>query len=74
MRGQAVEAIRGYLEREGAFDVLRDRILEEKTLEWLLENADLKEVAAETPAVTDEDAQGADDDESASSDSDAAEE
>jgi trigger factor len=74
MRGQAVEAIRGYLEREGAFDVLRDRILEEKTLEWLLENADLKEIAAETPAVTDEDAQGADDGESASSDSDAAEE
>ena len=57
MRGQAVEAIRGYLEREGAFDVLRDRILEEKTLEWLLENADLKEVAAEAETISDEDAQ-----------------
>ena len=42
MRGQTAEAIRGYLAREGAFDVLRDRILEEKTLEWLLERADLK--------------------------------
>ncbi len=56
MRGQAVEAIRGYLEREGAFDVLRDRILEEKTLEWLLENADLKEVTpdAEPEAAAEE--------------------
>lgn len=40
-RGQAPEAIRGYLERENALPVLRDRILEEKTLEWLLENASL---------------------------------
>ena len=68
MRGQTVEAIRGYLEREGAFDVLRERILEEKTLEWLYDNADLKEVTDEPQAVTDEDAQSAEDSEPAGSD------
>ena len=46
VRGQAAAAIRGYLEREDALGVLRDRILEEKTLEWLLENADLRVVSA----------------------------
>ena len=54
MRGQAVEAIRGYLEKENAFPVLRTRILEEKTLEWLLEQAKLEALdaapAAEAPA------------------------
>ncbi|MEC9373059.1 MAG: GTP-binding protein, partial [Planctomycetota bacterium] len=34
-RGQAVEAIRAYVEQEGAAPMLRARILEEKTLEWL---------------------------------------
>ena len=53
MRGQAVEAIRGYLEKEGATSVLKDRILEEKTLEWLLERAELQPVdwAAEAAAA-----------------------
>ena len=55
MRGQTVEAIRGYLEREGATSVLRDRLLEEKTLEWLLENSELQH---EELTVTDEDAAG----------------
>lgn len=45
-RGQAPEAIRGYLERENALPVLQDRILEEKTLEWLLENASLTVLGA----------------------------
>lgn len=58
-RGQQVEAIRAYLQREQAFGVLRTRILEEKTLEWLLESADLvptapteggAAVAADAPA------------------------
>lgn len=40
-RGQQVEAIRAYLQREQAFGVLRTRILEEKTLEWLLEASEL---------------------------------
>ncbi len=43
-RQQAPAAIRGYLEREGAMGVLKTRIAEEKTLEWLLEHADLKVV------------------------------
>jgi len=44
-RGQAPEAIKGYLVRENAIPMLKDRILEEKTLEWLLENADLQVAA-----------------------------
>lgn len=40
-RGQAVEAIRGYFHKEGAVDELRDRLLEEKTLDWLMERATL---------------------------------
>ncbi len=44
MRGQAVEAIRGYLEREGAMGMLEMRILEERVLDWLMEAADLVQV------------------------------
>lgn len=53
MRGQTTAAIRGYLEREGATGVLRDRLLEEKTLEWLLENAELQheEISVEAAAA-----------------------
>ena len=36
------EPLSGYLEREGAIPILKARILEEKTLEWLLESADLR--------------------------------
>lgn len=46
-RGQTPTAIRGYLEKEQAMPVLRIRVLEEKVLEWLMENADL---TAEAPA------------------------
>ena len=49
-RMQAPEAIRGYLEREGAMPVLRTRVSEEKTLEWLLENAELVDPPAEEEA------------------------
>lgn len=49
MRGQAVEAIRGYLEREGAMGMLEMRILEERVLDWLMENAELVQV---TPGVS----------------------
>lgn len=45
-RGQNANAIRAYLQREQAFGVLETRILEEKTLEWLLEQSDLKQVEA----------------------------
>mgnify|MGYP000067465709 CR=1 FL=1 len=46
-RGQTPQAIRGYLEKEAAMPVLRTRVQEEKVLEWLMENADLKPVAPE---------------------------
>lgn len=58
MRGQTTAAIRGYLEREGATSVLRDRLLEEKTLEWLLENAELIHEELSAEAVDTEDAAG----------------
>ena len=45
-RAQAPEAIRGYLEKEGAMGVLATRIAEEKTLEWLFENAELVDAPA----------------------------
>lgn len=52
-RGQRIEAIRGYFEKEGAVEDLRDRLLEEKTLDWLLERAELNYVdpAAAAPAA-----------------------
>jgi trigger factor len=60
MRGQTPHAIRGYLEKEQAIPVLKDRVLEEKTLEWLLENSDLQPLGAdgapEAPAETSEQA------------------
>ncbi len=44
-RGQAVEAIKGYLAKEDATQELRDRLLEEKTLDWLLEQSNLQDEA-----------------------------
>ena len=38
-RDQRVEAIKGYLQKEGAMDQLQARMLEEKTLDWLLEQS-----------------------------------
>jgi trigger factor len=40
-RGQSLEAVKGYFLRDGAVDELKDRMLEEKTLDWLLERATL---------------------------------
>ena len=62
MRGQRVEAIRGYFQKDNAVEELRKRLLEEKTLEWLLEAselvapsgapaADAAPAAVEAPAV-----------------------
>ncbi|NOY24310.1 MAG: trigger factor, partial [Oligoflexia bacterium] len=60
-RGQQVEAIRAYLQREQAFDVLRTRIMEEKTLEWLLEASELVPTdPAEMEAAAAEAAEAAD--------------
>lgn len=39
-RGQQVEAIKGYFVKEDAVDELRKRLLEEKTLDWLLDRAE----------------------------------
>ncbi|MCP4808282.1 MAG: trigger factor [Proteobacteria bacterium] len=52
LRGQQVEAIRGYFHKENAVEDLRDRLLEEKTLDWLLEHAELSDtpVAKAEPA------------------------
>jgi trigger factor len=44
-RGQTIEAVRGYFEKEGATDELRERLLEEKCLDWLLEHANIVEKA-----------------------------
>ncbi|MCA9488361.1 MAG: trigger factor [Myxococcales bacterium] len=55
-RGQTLEAVRGWFQKEDAIGELKDRILEEKTLDWLLERANLvapaaTEAAAEAPAA-----------------------
>jgi trigger factor len=41
MRGQSLEAIRGYFSNDEAIGELKDRLLEEKTLDWLLDQAKL---------------------------------
>ena len=43
-RGQRVEAIRGYFKKDNAVEELRKRLLEERTLEWLLERSELVDV------------------------------
>ncbi len=48
MRDQSVEAIKGFFVKDEAVEDLRQRILEEKTLDWLLENA---EISHEAPAA-----------------------
>ncbi|MDO9280578.1 MAG: trigger factor, partial [Pseudomonadota bacterium] len=44
MRGQRVEAIRGYFAKDNAIGELKKRLLEERTLDWLLERAELVDV------------------------------
>ena len=48
-RGQPVEAIRGYIEQENAAEMLKARIQEEKTLDWLIENAKVTKVDPPAP-------------------------
>ena len=63
-RGQQIEAIRGYFQKENAIEDLRGRLLQEKVIDWLLEASVLEtvdpandnddavaETAAETPAA-----------------------
>lgn len=49
-RGQSVEAVRGYFGKPDQLEELKARMLEEKTLDWLLERANLVE-PSEAPAV-----------------------
>jgi len=44
--GQDVETIRKYYEARGEVDILKEQMLEEKTLDYLVENAKVKEVEA----------------------------
>ena len=39
-----IEAIRGYFQKENAIEDLRGRLLQEKVIDWLLENAELQSV------------------------------
>lgn len=65
-RGQSIEAIKGYFVQDDAVDDLRARILEEKTLDWLLAQctitneppkaAEAEAEAEEAPAPAAEDA------------------
>jgi trigger factor len=48
-RGETDTAIRAYIESENAMDVLKERIIEEKTLDWLFEHSNL--VAPESIAT-----------------------
>jgi trigger factor len=71
-QGQTIEAVRAYFQQDKALDELRDRLLEEKTLDWLLEQAVLidppapaEEVAPAEEATADEEAPAAEADEAA---------
>lgn len=50
-RGQTVEAIRGYFVKDNAVEELRARLLEEKTLDWLLERAKIVTEVADSNVV-----------------------
>lgn len=56
-RGQQVEAIRGYFEKENAVEELRARLLEEKVLDWLLGQSDLQPFDPAAPDHDDASAQ-----------------
>lgn len=51
MRGQRVEAIKGYIQKDGAVGELKRHLLEERTLDYVLERSELVTVAAEVPAA-----------------------
>ncbi len=51
-RSQRVEAIRGYFAKDNAAGELRKRLAEERTLDWLLERAELVETSGTDNDVT----------------------
>ena len=48
IKRKTIELIKSYFQKEEAVDELRARLLEEKTLDWLLENSELVEESAES--------------------------
>jgi len=54
--GQDVETVKKYYEARGEVDIIKERMIEQKTLNYLVENAKIKEVAtgALTPDKSDE--------------------
>jgi trigger factor len=48
-QGQPLEAIKAYVEQQGAAEIMRARVLEEKTLDWLLDHAKVTEVEPPPP-------------------------
>lgn len=44
-RGQRVEAIKGYIQKDGAVGELKKHLLEERTLDWVLERCELDYVS-----------------------------
>lgn len=49
-RGEQVEAVRGHFGKEGAIEDLKARLVEEKTLDWLMGQAKLVKAKAKAPA------------------------
>lgn len=53
-RGQDVDAIRAYFDTEDSMGELRERLLEEKALDWLLEHANIVEPSEEDAALAED--------------------
>lgn len=53
-RGQAIEALRGWFQKQDAVGELRERLLEEKTLDWLLDSSTLVPHAPEAAPEAEE--------------------
>jgi len=49
-RGEQVEAVRSHFGKESAIEDLKARLVEEKTLDWLIDQAKLVKVKAKAPA------------------------
>ena len=59
-RGETATSILAYIEKEEAMPVLRERIIEEKTLDWLFENSNLVAPAAVAETAENEEAEASD--------------
>jgi trigger factor len=57
-RGQTVEAIKGYFVKDNAVEELRARLLEEKSLDWLLERSKLVSEGTVPPMKSQFDVEG----------------